>query len=631
MHKPENQGNSGSGPYLAYVDGLRALAVTAVLAFHAFPAALPGGFLGVDVFFVISGYLITGILVRKHRKGTFSLEDFYGRRIRRIFPALLIVLAFTCVYGLSVLGFTPMVQLARQMAGAAFFVPNLFLWSEAGYFDAAAQQKPLLHLWSLGVEEQFYLVWPFVIAVAVRSRLNLVLAITAIGGLSLACSLYLSGHDLTAAFYSPLSRAWELAAGSVVAVSPPVRSPRLRGAAASFGLLTVLAVLWLADSAQFSIGWALLSVVGTTLLLLSGEDNPVSKHVLGLPMMRGLGLVSYPLYLWHWPVLVFARLAWPGLPAPLAGAALALCLFLAIVTHTFAEKPVQNRFTPAAATWRLLPLMAVFAGMAVVLWQTNVRFLIYPPPIRQVLSYLSYDYLSDARVGTCWVDHTGKERDFDACGFKDKGSLPRIALWGDSFAGRLYPGLAAAGRGKIELASYAIDGCPLAGLVPDCRSVSEDVLGRLEQDPPGTVILYGRWASYAQDYTKEPARGALAKTISRLRSKGIAVLLMGPFPVYPSALPDAVFKAWSDSGRDSVPNRLTGLPDASTLNAERQLRAVAAAEGISYFSVIDLLCSTQGCRTSASGDPANLLSWDFGHLTTPGATFIARRLPIFGD
>jgi len=196
--------------YRPDIDGLRAVAVLSVVAFHAFPDYLTGGFVGVDVFFVISGYLITSILVKQHREAKFSFGDFYSRRARRILPALCLVLLACLLFGYLALLPDEFANLGRHMAAAAAFAANLSFWREAGYFAPASEFQPLLHLWSLGIEEQFYLLWPLVLAFAWRRRFNILQVVLFLTAASFAANLVLTHIDSTAAFYFPLSRFWQV-------------------------------------------------------------------------------------------------------------------------------------------------------------------------------------------------------------------------------------------------------------------------------------------------------------------------------------------------------------------------------------------------------------------------------------
>jgi peptidoglycan/LPS O-acetylase OafA/YrhL len=307
----------GSVRYRADIDGLRAVAVLAVVAYHAFPDLVPGGFVGVDVFFVISGFLITGILLAALENGNLRLREFYARRVRRIFPALSITLAACWGFGWFALFQDEYRQLGRHVAYGAGFLANVAFWREAGYFDNAAETKPLLHLWSLGIEEQFYIVWPLLLMLAWRRRF-VAAGISVLALASFGINVGGIDRDPTAAFYSPASRAWELALGGLVALvsagrldrarrraswavgrldeeRAPARASREALAILALGMIGAAAVAVDAASA-FPGWWALLPTVGTALVLLGRGDSRTHRRVLANRPMVWIGLISYPLY-----------------------------------------------------------------------------------------------------------------------------------------------------------------------------------------------------------------------------------------------------------------------------------------------------------------------------------------------
>ena len=339
--------------YYPHIDGLRALAVAAVVLFHAFPSVLPGGLVGVDIFFVISGYLITGNLFRSLDEGSFSIASFYARRVRRIFPALLTVLLASLAFGWLVLLPEELSQLGRHAAGGAGFVSNFVLWQETGYFDNSASTKPFLHLWSLGVEEQFYLAWPLLLWGLSRWRKAFV---PVTGVLALASFIYCVTATVTApeaAFYSPLSRFWELAAGGLVAYwhayAPPRRVPAPAWTLA--GLCAIFAAFQLISKASpFPGYWALLPVAGTATLLAAGPAATLNASLFRWKPLAWLGRISYPLYLWHWPLLAFAHILQGGKVAePVLWAALALSVMLAWLTCELVEGHMRFAFPGKAA------------------------------------------------------------------------------------------------------------------------------------------------------------------------------------------------------------------------------------------------------------------------------------------
>ncbi len=352
--------------YRPDIDGLRAFSIIAVVVYHGFPSLLPGGFVGVDIFFVISGYLITGIILREQRAGGFSFAHFYRRRIQRIFPATLLVLAASLAAGWWILLPLEYARLGKHVAAGAGFVPNIGYWMEAGYFDTNSKLKPLLHLWSLGVEEQFYLFWPALALFAARGRHALavttaVLLASFIAGVTSA--------DQASAFFLPWNRIWELLAGGVLAALPAGLA--VRGRAAQLLSITgialmIAATLVINHDASFPRWWALLPVTGAAAMVWAGPGG-FANRVLALQPLVFIGRISFPLYLWHWPLLTFARVMESGAPeAWIRACAIALAVLLAWLTWRLVERPLRYHPSPVVPAALVVGMLAcAIAGLAI--------------------------------------------------------------------------------------------------------------------------------------------------------------------------------------------------------------------------------------------------------------------------
>jgi peptidoglycan/LPS O-acetylase OafA/YrhL len=345
--------------YRPDIDGLRAIAVIMVVGFHAFPSVFSGGFGGVDVFFVISGYLISAILLRSFRENTYSLVTFYQNRVRRLFPALITVLIFCVVSGWYLFTADEFKQLGKHLAAASLFVSNIVYINERGYFDMASETKPLLHLWSLAVEEQFYIFLPLLLLTLerIKSQALKVLALL-ITASFLFCLLF--QPDATTRFYSPLTRGWELLTGTLVALLEDQRrnlvdsnDRYIRGPINVFNrwpnLFSALGVLSIASSTLLvsrqndwpGIG-TMLPVLGTALLIIIGLRSWINRAILSCKTLVGIGLISYPIYLWHWPLLVIATMIEGTRPSILQRViALSIALGLSIATYFFIERPLR--------------------------------------------------------------------------------------------------------------------------------------------------------------------------------------------------------------------------------------------------------------------------------------------------
>lgn len=342
--------------YRPDIDGLRAVAVMLVIGFHAFPAYFPAGFIGVDIFFVISGFLITTIILTDLRQGSFSFRHFYARRVRRLFPALIVVIAVTGCIGWLVLYPVEFERLGKHIAAGMAFVPNIIFSQEAGYFDTGSEAKPLLHLWSLGIEEQFYVVWPITLLMLFKLRGGLAVGIATIAIASFWSQFYsLQFHSGSAAFYLPMNRAWELLIGAGLAwmnsvgLALPDRRSSYLTLQSLIGIALIAAALAFSDSMESSAGLvAVLPLVGT-ILIIATPNAWLNQRVLGCSALVYLGLISYPLYLWHWPLLSFAHIlgatSWQTLLI-----AIAMSILLAVLTYEIVEKRIKANHANAVVT-----------------------------------------------------------------------------------------------------------------------------------------------------------------------------------------------------------------------------------------------------------------------------------------
>lgn len=385
--------------YRADIDGLRSIAVLSVVAFHAAPGWIQGGFIGVDIFFVISGFLISTIIFNNLKAETFSLGEFYARRVQRIFPALLVVLAASYAMGWFVLLADEFAQLGKHTTAGAFFVSNLALWNEAGYFDTSAETKPLLHLWSLGIEEQFYIVWPALLILAWKRKYNLLTLTLTFAAVSLALNIHGIHKNPTATFYSPQTRFWELLCGGMLAwaslhprasvtafkslLDRSLHRALYRSEATGDGR-TLANALALLGAGLLTIGflkikaelgfpgkWAILPVLGAVLIIAAGPHAWFNRVVLSNRLAVWVGLISFPLYLWHWPLLAFARVMEGAVPrADIRLAAVALAIGLAWLTYWLVERPIRLGKRSRLKITMLCTLMGAMGALG---WYTNSR------------------------------------------------------------------------------------------------------------------------------------------------------------------------------------------------------------------------------------------------------------------
>ncbi|STY28952.1 O-antigen acetylase [Legionella wadsworthii] len=356
--------------YRADIDGLRAVAVLWVVAFHAFPEIFKGGFIGVDVFFVISGYLITSIIFENLDRGSFSFKEFYIRRIKRIFPALIVVLVSCLIFGWFALLPDEYKQLGKHIVGSTGFVQNIILWGEAGYFDNSAETKPLLHIWSLGVEEQFYFVWPLLIWFAWKQKFNLFLVTLCLALISFILNVRGINDDFVVSFYSPQTRFWELLSGGLLALINRYKRDKYQkfeikidtvlsqilyrahlnekgtffiNFLSIFGsFILIYGFCVISKDSSFPGKWAVIPVLGTVLIIYAGSNSWINRVVLSNNLLIWFGLISFPLYLWHWPILSFLRIIESQTPSWIIRiAAVILSILLSWITYKLIECPIR--------------------------------------------------------------------------------------------------------------------------------------------------------------------------------------------------------------------------------------------------------------------------------------------------
>lgn len=470
--------------YRPDIDGLRAIAVLSVVLYHAFPGKLAGGFIGVDIFFVISGFLISTIIYSNLDRNSFSLADFYSRRVRRIFPALIVIMVASLAFGWAYLLPIEYAQLGKHVAGGATFISNFILWMETGYFDNAAESKPMLHLWSLAIEEQFYVIWPLLLHTVWKKKWNFLTATLTFAALSFFASLALTRYDATSAFYFPLSRFWELMAGGVLAYLglhnriPLARSPNAKSAT---GLILILTALLLVDKTRdFPGWWALLPTAGAFLLISSGPNAFVNKHLLRNPALVSIGLISYPLYLWHWPVLTFLKIL-AGDPSRTSRIVAVIASFLlAYLTYRFIERPIRaarllRPISIAARPASLVMAMAMLLGTgSFILTENGLRGRTLPAHMELAKRNASELTWASDRSPDCETI-LGVPSAF--CITFGNTARIRTAVIGDSTANSLAPGLAHyyanEKNGLINIGSWTC---------PPIRGISSSIPGTVTQE-----------------------------------------------------------------------------------------------------------------------------------------------------
>jgi peptidoglycan/LPS O-acetylase OafA/YrhL len=600
--------------YRADIDGLRAVSILLVVGYHAQPSLIPGGFIGVDIFFVISGFLITRIILSQSEANTFSFLEFYARRIRRIFPALIVVMAVTYLLGWLFLLPDGFALLGKNIAAGVAFVSNLFQLTQLGYFAPDAAENPLLHLWSLGIEEQFYIFWPpALLIIGWKWRRTWMLAIaTASFGISLL--IFFGYKDWS--FYSPISRAWELLAGGILATNyadalerGKQRIPQLENLLGGLGAAAMIfAAIALNKESLFPGVYALLPVLGAVLIILA-PNSLLNRTLLSSPQMVWIGLISYPLYLWHWPLLSYLGIVRNGNPnAVEIWAAVLIAIALSWLTFRFVETPLRRQKN--AAPKLAFGLVAIGAVGIVTAVASGFGFR-FPPEIRAIAQLAKH---SNAGFrDKCLLDVPGSE--FNS-GCIEQGDKPLVLLWGDSTAAALYPGLKnAQATVPFRLARFTASACPpilAAGADARCDAANEIVLDLIKSSQPEIVLLHAWWDG-AKDLEK------FRKTISQLKALNVKrIVVLGPVPVWKRTLPHTLVNFYRL--RHTMADRMAA--GVSGPEGDARMEVFSKSAGTEYISAWHVLCNHEGCMTRVGPSASDVIMTDNVHLSDAGSDFL---------
>ncbi len=611
--------------YRKDIDGLRAVAVLAVLGFHISDKFVPGGFVGVDVFFVISGYLITRIIWKGLEANTFSFSTFYAKRIKRLFPALFVVLLACSVVvffsGLPAESYT----FGKGVISSIFYFSNHFFLSISDYFDASLVHNPLLHTWSLSVEEQFYIFFPgllFLVFKAGRYRGIFWLGLLLTGSFGL--SQYLIGVNESFAFFLAPSRFWEFLLGSLVALMPIKRLfPRLGMEVLGWlGMSMVLfSIVTFSEATAFPGINALLPALGTALVIFSGQQPGLFlSKILSTQVARFFGKISYSLYLWHWPLIVFYKLEIDPEPSDMEKLFL---IFVSVVLGYLSWRYIEETTRKIdigtykkSIYWSGVASTCLITCIALVFVLTEGRKHRFSNEELVYIDYLNYDASQQFRTGSCFL--TSK---FDAVTYFDAEHCVRmdtektnVLLLGDSHAAQYVEALIEVFP-SIELSQITASGClPVLDAEGEKRCTDlmrmafEEVIVSNQFD---TIILAGRW-------NHDDVEG-LIKTVGQLARITSQVVIFGPIIEYDQALPRLLLRFGNARHKiydDETFEKLRSI-DQSLSSALNEL-------SVPYFSVLNAICPEENCRMFA--DNGELMQFDASHLTKSGSLEIIYAL-----
>ena len=676
--------------YRPDIDGLRAIAVLAVIAFHAFPDWMNGGFVGVDVFFVISGFLISSIIFENLEKGTFSFTEFYARRIKRIFPALLLVLIASYVFGWFVLFPDEYKQLGKHVAAGAGFVSNFTLLSESGYFDNSSETKPLLHLWSLGIEEQFYIAWPFILWISWKRKINLLVLTIVIALVSFYLNVKGVGEKPINAFYSPLTRFWELLSGSVLAwltLHKQVSYARLKhgidgwlvkavcrgrleadGSVFSnlisvFGCIALAYGFWkITNTVIFPGLWAVVPVLGAALVIMAGPEAWINRRFFSRGVLIWFGLISYPLYLWHWPLLSFARIVEGEVPSHFIRiVAVMLSVVLAWITYKLVERPIRFGERGKEKVVVLIVVMVVVGSVGYYTYSKDgFKNRQAVAAVKSQLDDLTFNRFEKMKGWLCdSLTYKGAR-----CHYT--GENPSVVIVGDSHAPRIYAGLRDYFSAKgVGVAMYGGGNLcpPLLDVIAKTSSdeaerarncllkttgslkeiisnpgIKEVILisrgplyttsngfGDAEKNTYGKVVLHFSNESQGVRENSDVFLSALAKTFDSLLAAGKRVTYLHDYPELGFDIKKCINRTIRLSNRDGF-QCAVARSQFEERNREFKLQVKKILDARPAIKVIDLsdaLCDSQYCY---GGKDGVLYYTDDDHLSHRGSALVVQRL-----
>ena len=646
---PAPQPQNGFSAYRPDIDGLRAFAVLAVIGYHYFPQWIKGGFVGVDIFFVISGFLIGGILLDSIRADRFCLLEFYMRRIRRIIPALVLVMAAVLTFGWFALLPDDYKSLGKHAVGGASFISNLMLWKESGYFDVISERKPLLHLWSLSVEEQFYIIFPVFLWALWRKKWRFITFIFVLLLVSLAYNLSVYKKQEVFDFYAPMTRFWELLAGSMIAAIQRSNTQlfsrvflqcdarlakilletstmkndghTLRNCLSILGFLLLVTAVFTTSMQHFPGNKAILPVLGAVCLIVAGVQGWGNRLLLAWRPMVLVGLISYPLYLWHWPLIAYARIILGEMPDRTFRIALVgIALVLATLTYLLIERPI--RFGKHGKNVKAVILLILLAFMGGSGWMVYVKNgMPERDTVAGITAIVNELQTANQQDEACkWRYGFGNADDY--CLYRDVNSETTVAVVGDSHAQFIFDSIAAR---NAELGVNTVlfgrmgEGNPITGRIAD-DEFSASFFAALRNDvnirkvfiaTRGTIYVTGI-GNTTGTHPKHGVEGfskKLQSSVDKLAQAGKEVFIITENPELPLSI------------RDVLPiqplrpmHEMIHLYKKDVLARQQEYQALLQGiKGAKIINTLDAFCPTDECLLqNEQGLP---LYYDDNHLS----------------
>lgn len=641
--------------YFQGIDGLRGLSILLVVLYHYYPNLIPNGFIGVDIFFVISGFLITNILVLGTGDKNFTLRRFYIKRIKRIFPALILTLIFSVVMGWVFLLPNQYTALAYQVISGAGFFSNIYFLQQTDYFHPITTDTILLPLWSLSIEEQYYLFLPIIFIICYRFNIRYLYIFIAI----LLVSFFLNIVDISTfpmeSFYSTTSRIWEILTGGIFALlnamykndrSNCIKTPYLYILNKEFmgvvGFSCIFYAIFFNGKNNYPGWWALLPVLGATCILAS-LSSVVCKRILQNKILVFLGLISFPLYLSHWPILSFSYIYSFGTVGYITKIfLLVISIAVSFVIYKYVETPIRGHQKEkhnyeGSTIVALIFLLLLIVGFALVIIQNNGFTSRYSDYIGEISDFQRVNNLRyEWGDKTCFLNLPQQSYgDFKKCKSSHKDAdkrRPTLFLWGDSHAAHLISGLKDRYGDKYNIVQRTATSCPpIFSSKNDspCGLLNSHIIKEIDASRPQLIILAGRW--------KGSANLEVTKSIEMIKERasiyGGSIVMIAPPPQWDSSLPELIMR-W---GIQSSITEFSALPKRKKdnlssyypdINYEEFLRDLSKKNNIALVSLVDILCNSQGCLTLVGNTANDLVTYDQDHFTINASKYVVSKFNI---
>lgn len=622
--------------YRADIDGLRALAIIFVVLFHNFPDFAGGGFIGVDIFFVISGFLITSIITEELHQNKFSFVHFYERRIKRLFPALIITILICYVFGILLLDEVEYRALGLSISAGAFFWQNFLLISQIGYFDWESYFKPLLHLWSLSIEEQFYIFIPIVLFISHKLKIGFRLPIIALLLSSLIFCIVYSYQDQAFTFYFTPLRIWEILIGALISqIRPPQLNNSMANTATVISLVTLFATYFLYKSTNVFPGWrGLLPTLATAVLILLGRETFLNSRILSHRFLVFIGKISYPLYLYHWPLISFARIREGSNPSLIIRwLIIGFAFWLAYLTYRHIEKPIREKADRKTILILILALgLLGAAGMA-----AYTRGGVFFPSffIVKIVNEGGTDYRANSEYFLknsfpCDENYWPKPLKENGlnCGQSKNNGPPQIIILGDSHAQMLFPGILELYPSKNVV--YATTSVPFkktsaAPLID--HPLFNELYSKIEHiDEIELVILNASWTAKRSQLPEGVELGEeLDRVAKRLANSNKDLLIITDIPnlnIHPARCKYS--NRLGISPKCSIPRSIAEAQYQYYIND--LLKAVNSNKNTKLLDISFKFCDPQECFMAKDNQ---LLYFDGGHLSVAGSRAAVSNSNLF--